>query len=349
MKHLHLIYIAVLALLLAACDQTIHIYPHPQQADVLLVPYHRLSPYTAYKELVYDENWHCQERRLDDHPLTDAPLPDDARLSLTLDILRGTILDDELREYTPDLAERITRSYPNLTRSYADTIAVSLPDGRYHIAAWSCYDDDLYDLQRLAAVDTRLQHFPALAHQQQAQAGREEFDIDFQLGPDGYPQVRGHEARDRIVPVELRRTQGRFRIEALDLDDYLQENPAAGPITVKAVFTLYVSCGFNTLTDLPNKFISTYTLDATPQTPAADLLTHYIFAPPTGETAILADFYLYRADGTLFNACQGLQIPIQRGGETVVRGHFLTHRLQKHGAIGVDESFQGEYIVPFEY
>lgn len=353
MRRLYLIYIVAIGLLLTSCDPTIHLYPKPQQAEVIIVPWFRLRPYTAYKELLFDEAWHCQERRLDDHDILDPQLPDGTQMSLTLDVLRGTMRDDELREWRGDLCERHTLTTAATGLAYADTIHTRLADGSYHIAAWADYLPSLYDRHTLSAIDTDLRAFPACPHLQNAQAGREEFAIDYQLGPEGYPLVKGYEAKDRVVPVELRRTQGRFRIEAIDLRDYLRENPAAGPITVKAVFTMYVSCGFNALTDLPNKFVSTYTLNAPSQQPqpaaSTDLLTHYVFAPPTGETAVLCDFYLYHADGTLFNTCQGLQIPIRRGGETVVRGHFLTHFLQHHGGLGVDENFQGEYVVPFDY
>lgn len=350
MKHSYLLFFT--ALMLSACDSTIHQYPKPQNAEVILVPWFKLEPYTAYKEVVYDETWHSVVNDLDGHDIQDQELPDGTKMHVTLDVCNGSMDDDLVHEWQSDIVGRHTLTSNNLTRDYSDTVNINIPEGTYHIAAWADYDSQLYDISSLTAINTNLERFPAMYHLQNAQSGRQEFAIDYQLGPEGYPLLKGYVAKNRVVPIELKRTQGRFIIKSVDMKDYLQGNDINEDIIVKAVFTLYISCGFNVLTNLPNKYISTYQLNVSPKlsdSSEVDILSHYIFTPPDGETTVLADFYLYHADGTLFNTCQDIKIPIKRGGETVVRGHFLTRDIQSHSGMTVDEKFKGEYIVPFEY
>lgn len=342
--------------LLTSCDPTVHQYPEPLEARVLLVPHFDLKPYTAYKCVSFDERWTPTVTRLDDHEIEDAPLDGETSLRLTMDVCRGTLEEAARADWQSAVEERIVRQYDNRTAQFADTIATTLADGRYHAVAWADYCPELWDVTALSDAHLCLGAFPRQAGRQQAVSGREEWAIDFQLGPEGYPQWRGQTARDRIIPVELRRTQGRVRIEAIDLADYEAANGPATAITVRAVFTMFVSTGMNAFSDMPSHYVTTYTLASPARRGEAEdadgtlpLLTHYILTRPEGETVVQADFYLYAADGRLVNHCEGLQIPVRRGGETMVRGHFLTPHEQNHGGMGVDENFDGEYVVPFTW
>lgn len=340
-----------LALALTACDRTIHQYPEPQDADVILCPYFHLEPYRSYKEVVYDERWHASVNTLPADTIADPSLPGGTELAVTLDVCRGTTADDELAEWRTDVARRLQLTAPGSYRDYSGEALVALPDGQYHVLAWADLAPGLYNKESLTAIDTDLRQLPAFCHLQNAMSGSEQFAVDFQLGPGGFPTIEGQRVKSRRVPVELHRTQGRFRIVATDLKDYLLENPTAEGIRVRAQFTLYVSTGFNAATDLPNRFVSEYTIDARPAEGTddeMDMMTHYVFTRPEGETVVKADFYLYDRNGRLFNTVRDIDIPVLRGRETIIRGHFLTHHVDTGSSLGVDENYDGEYLVPVD-
>lgn len=332
--------------LLAACDATIHQYPGEDLPEVTeaveIEPFFHLPEVKAYKQLTFDNNWQCTTELLPQDSIVadDAPFAKGTQLNVTVDVCRGTLEDDELAEWQSDVVSRHSFTSHNLTLDYSDFQPDQLPHGNYHLIAWADYMPELYNIDRLTAIETQLDRIPLHGHGQEAYAGRMEFSITDDNMPANHVW---HE------PVELRRTQGRFRIVATDLEAFTAKGRSAEGITVKAIFTAYISCGFNAATDLPNKYTASYTFNATPDSIAGqemDMLTHYVFTLPEGETVVQASFVLYDRNGEVINQCHDLLIPVSRGRETIVRGRFLTAQpTQGAGGMGIDENFEDEYVI----
>lgn len=62
------------------------------------------------------------------------------------------------------------------------------------------------------------------------------------------------------------------------------------------------------------------------------------------ESSVTVALGLYNDEGKLVGQSGNLNVPIKRGGLTVVKGHFLT-KTQSSGGIGIDPSFEGDINV----
>ena len=246
-----------------------------------------------------------------------------------------------------------------------DTIHAYLPHGDYYVLAWADYvpqtdpADWHYLTDTLTNIRTDISTYPNNGHLRSTAAGQVEFGMDFALTREGYPVTRSDEGtsivkESRVVPVGLSRPAGRYRVVALDYEDFLQTGGSMDGMTVKVIYRQYVSAGFNVATMEPNLFVTTYSFDVHPSEidyegkQDASLFGDYIFTTSDRETNVLADFYFYDAQGQEISHSKGIEIPLMRNRETVVKGYFLTCEVGSGSSVGIDENFEGEYVIEID-
>ena len=337
---------AVLLLLaaggVAGCDATIHQYPDPEEEDALIViepNVDRLPP--LYHKLVsYDEKYHRTEVELPERASQPYRAEDEYEMRIIVDLYSGS---PALRDTESHRVARRISYVPNDAEPPQDTLHVYLPKGDYHVLAWADYvpksapEDWMYQTDDLTAVMTDVSEYPENLHHRSTAAGQ-----------NGFAASR---SADSTIHVYMERPSGRYRVVALDYDDFIQTGGSAKGLTVKVIYKQYVSVGYNVATEAPNRFISTYSFNVCPEEIEYEgkreesLFGDYIFTANDRETTVLADFYFYDANGFELNHCENIEIPLMRNKETLVTGYFLTKELGEGSGVSVDDNFEGEYVV----
>ena len=327
---------------LIACDATIHEYPEEVQPNRLIViepNVDRLPP--PYHKLVrYDEDYNRTVHDLPDRNSQPYEAEDEFEMRIIVDIYKGF---PAVRTASSQRIERRVVYVPNDALPPQDTLHVWLPEGDYCALAWADYvpktyrDDWHYNTDELTAITTTISTYPDNPHHRSTAAGQ----VSFASAP-------------ATVPVYLERPSGRYRVIALDYEDFIQTGGSLEGLTVKVIYKQYVSVGYNVATGEPNLFTSTYSFNVQPEDidyegkREVSLFGDYIFTSDERETTILADFYFYDADGLEINHCEGVEIPLMRNQETIVAGYFLTRELGEGNDVSIDDDFEGEYVVEID-
>lgn len=347
-----------LPLMLVGCDETIHEYPEPQNSLIIIEPYVNRDAPNYYKTVTYDDNWNCTIEDLPEKPAYQFLADERVEVRIIADIYRGKAIN---RSSSSNLVERRIIKVDHNTLPPQDTIHFHLPDGDYHVLAWADYvvDNPVYQgpflADTLTAVHSRLDRYPRNPFFRSAASGTEEFSIDFKNSQEGYPITRSDGIQQRTIPVDLNRPVARYRIVALDYNDFLQSGGDIDKVTVKVIYKQYVSVGFNVATDVPNAFISTYSFNVKPADIVYEgvyensLFTDYVFTSERTETNVVIDLYFYDGEGKEINHCQDIKIPLMRDHETVVQGNFLTQPLGEGEGVSIDDNFEGEYVVNWDF
>lgn len=343
------IFIILSLILLASCDRTIHEYPTPTKAMVILEFNVDRRPPDYYKKVEFDENFHRTVTKLEEKPALPYTLEKGYLMRITAEVFNaaGNLV-----------ARRVmTRPYDELPPQ--DTIHLFLHDGKYSVAAFADYvkeDSPIdwhYQTKTMKGIDTDLSTYPENAHLRSCAAGTESFIIDFRLTPEGYPALAKdarHAIYDRIIPVFLERPNGRYRITALDYGNYLLAGGASGDISVKVTYRQFASVGYNVLERKPNKFIGQYSFKTRPQIYYSpdhneiSLAIDYIFTDWEAENTVMADFQIYDNNKEISHI-MNVEIPLKRNHETILEGYFLTKSYGKNDGIKIDENFDGEFII----
>lgn len=340
----------------ASCDATIHEYPVPQYADIVIEPHVDRQPPRYYKEVIYDNEWNRTVNELTPDLSLPYTLHTYFDMRVIIDIYQGNIND--LNENRKRLQRRIL--YVNKDAlPPQDTIHARLPHGEHYILAWADYvyknspDDLHYQTNDLTGIGTDFAAYPNNTHQRSSATGYQSFRIDFLSSPYGHPVIDGNDIVSHNIPVHMKRPSGRYRVVATDYEEFLATGGKTEGLTVKVIYKQYVSAGYNVARQAPNLFISTYSFNMRPDEvdyegkKPASLFGDYIFTPNTEESNVLADFYFYDEKGNELNHCLNIEIPLYRNRETIIKGPFLTREVGGDSHIGIDENFEGEFVVGF--
>lgn len=362
-----------LALSLVSCDTTIHEYPEPQKALVIIqANVDRAAP-PYYKEVIYDESFKRTVNSLDP-TASPAYVPDAGyEMRITLEIYRGNVSDYEKNSENmrKNMVDRRVLYVDKDALAPQDTIHTYVENGNYFVLAFADYvrkDDVLnshYYTDSLTNVWSKIHAYPENTNHRSTAAGQKEFSVDFLLTKDGYPTTKEASQTpitSRIIPVYLERPSGRYRFVAVDYDDFVRNGGNISGLTAKVIYKRYVAAGYNVAKKAPNLFISTYSFNISPfknQSNIASsitngakgnelsLLVDYIFNNYTNEDNIIADVYFYDENGKEINHVSDIDIPLLRNHETVIKGYFLTKSFGKDNGISIDENFDGEYVIYF--
>ena len=352
-------YISLLSCLvvwLVSCDKTIHEYPPTEENALILLEINTdRTPPRYYKELTYDHHGNSQEIELE-ATLSDAYIPDE-RLSLRLitELYKLSSFEDRVDQGV--LVARRIVTVDRLKEAPQDTLKFHVPAGIYRALTWADYtlkddqEDWHYQTEKLDAIQENVDHKPRVNHHKNSAAGSCNFLVDFNLSKSGNPTIlqrtRATPAPDHVVPVQLQRAVGRFRLWATDLQDFLNSGHRIDNLQVKIIYKQYISAGYNVDTETPNRFVEMCTMETTPTTISEDgtvlLAYDYVLTSSNKEDHILIDVFIYDEEKEL-NHYQNITIPLQRNHETIVKGPFLTKEIGS-GDIGIDDEFDDEIVV----
>lgn len=362
--------VASLMFILTSCDSTIHEYPKPFHAEVIIeANIDHIGPYD-YKEVIIDESGASHVNKLEEKPSRVYKPYEDWKIRVTYEI-REKGEEGRLGKIVGRRVKWVDKT-KNMTR---DTIHTSLRDGGYRVAVFADYYDtdpkQVYTTDTLSAIKTE---FPATipnSYIKSCGAGQTPFLIDFNLSENGYPVI-GDKAgemkpnQSRVIPVNVSHSFARFKIIATDYDIFEKSNSGnEEKVQMQLVYKGYISVGFNAFSNLPNNFIQGYInkskvmLAEPPVDPELDpyigqqsldnekcIFMDYLFASPKGEDYITIDFDIIDANGKVLNTIRDLEVPLMRNHETIIRGMFLTKPYHgKDNGIIIDENFNGEYII----
>lgn len=357
MKRMEYIAAVCLLLLIGGCDATIHEYPVPQETLVVLEPnVSRMQP--AYHKLVsYDENGQCTVSVMEE-TTAQAYQPEEGYvMRIIADVYEGRM--DERSDERNRVCRRVIIADKDALPPQ-DTLHVRLPGGNYYVLAWADYvrkgeeADWHYLTDTLTRINANLDTYPDNSHHRSSAAGFQAFDVDYNLSQEGYPMVKSEVLTSRTIPINMTRPSGRYRVVALDYEEFVRTGGKPEEMTVKVIYKQYVSVGYNVATAEPNRFISTYSFNIRPSDiryegkKEASLFGDYLFTASSGETNVLADFYFFDALGHEISHCQNIEIPLKRDHETVIAGYFLTHSLGQGDDVSIDDKFDGEFVVEID-
>lgn len=331
---------------LGACDATIHEYPNPKKASVVVELNADRSAPGYYKQVVYDYDGNAKVTDLDPMPASDYIPDENVDLRFIVEIY-NTPPGKAGKQVLP-FARRVVSTSKDKTAPQ-DTVHFELPDGNYTVLAWGDYvpegsrDDWHFETSTLTGVEEKKPEGFARNERKDAAAGNQTFAVDFTLSPSGYAS--------NTVPVFMKRASGRFHLIANDLKEFVEAGGEVEKLQVKIVYRQYVSTGYNVATQQPNRFVQTRSYNTLPNkeaTPGEDsvllLAYDYILASTGKEDHVMVDIHVYDAENNEINYYEGVDVPLCRNRETMVYGPFLTKK-KGTGGIGVDDNFDGEHTV----
>lgn len=362
--------VASFIFILASCDATIHEYPKPFHAEVIVeANFDHVGPYD-YKEVIIDSSGTSHVNVLERKLSRVYKHHEDWKVCFTYEIReRGE--GDRVGKIVRRRVKWVDKT-KNLTK---DTIHTTLGDGNYIVAVFADFFDKdsnmVYIKDTLGTVKTQ---FPATipnAYVKNCGAGRVPFSIDFNLSEYGHPVIGDKVGKmipnqSRLIPIDVNHSFARFKIITTDYDIFSKSNSGnEEKVRIQLVYKGFVAAGFNSFTDLPNYFIQGYAhkskmmLAEPPIDPELDpyidqpnldnercIFMDYLFTNPRGEDYITVDFDIIDENGKVLNAIRDLEIPLMRNHETCIRGMFLTKPYHgKNNAITIDENFSGEYVI----
>ncbi len=114
---------------------------------------------------------------------------------------------------------------------------------------------------------------------------------------------------------------------------------------VKWSFDMYYPISYNAYTGLPNKAERevSFVADIVPQNDTeASLGFDYIFVNGQ-KSQVSLSLELYDKENNLLNVYSGIEVPVERGKTTIIRGEYLTNR--KEPGIGIDPGFDGDITI----
>lgn len=360
MKTIKLIYTTILIVcVLTGCDPTIHRYPNPQKALVILQLNVDRNPPRYHKEVLFDKSGNTTINDLPSEYASSYNIEDEYEMRIIVDVMHNSITDNNTYANLEKnrIIRRIIYSHKDQLPPQ-DTVHIHVPNGNYSVYAWVDYikknshNDWVYYTDSLTDIRSEIKNYPGNTHLRSTASGLQEFVVDFNLTPEGFPSSKEASKTpitDRIIPVYMERPSARFRLVTTDIDDFLQTRSTIDNYTMRLIYKQYVSMGYNVGNKEPNRFISSYNYDqrlATYERINANestLLCDYVFTSYEKEDNILIDFIVYDKTGKVVSAVQNITVPLKRNHETIIKGSFLLN--VGDGNYSIDENFEDEYII----
>lgn len=353
-------------LLLAACDATIHQYPAPaeetQYTDFTVELNADRTPPPFYKEIVYDRKGNRTETDLEAEA-SPSYMPDE-RLALrfVVEVRDNQHTDDD---GTPKVVERRELTVDGDALPPQGKMHFSLPaGGDYTAVSWCDYvpavrpQDWHFDTTTLNFIRVNLQNNVQELHHKNSGTGYTRFrnrtdgavEIThaYAATRESSSEIPTVTTTDSRVPVYMTRPAGRLRLYTDDLEEFRQAGGDIESVQVVIRYSQFVSVAYDALGQEPCQWISTRETHTTPsivnETGNVCLAYDYILVDSDRETHVLADFYFYDAAGNELSHTVGVDVPLWRNRETVIRSRFLTQDIGQ-GGIGIDEDFDNEHVI----
>ena len=216
-----------------------------------------------------------------------------------------------------------------------------LPSGKYRLLAWADWvesgsqKDKFYNTADFADI-TFLGTYCGNTNYRNAYSGSASVSFSASAGDTTHVQ--------QTLP--MRSVMGKVKFIATDYNEYLE---AGQNLRILVAYTGFLPNHYSLLRGVPFdattgvNFISTVTEPSTEGTGTATLGFDYVMVNGE-ESSVTMALGLYNDEGKLVGQSSTLNVPIKRGGITVVKDKFLT-RTAGGGGIGIDPSFEGDINV----
>lgn len=217
-----------------------------------------------------------------------------------------------------------------------------LPSGNYRLLAWADYVDrgslvDKYYVTSNLGDITFKDRYVGNTDNRNAYMGG--VDVNF--------QVRQGDTATVIRPtLSLRSVMGKVKFISTDYNAFLEKQQN---VRILVAYTGFLPSHFSVPRGVPFdastgiNFISSISDIDTSGDGQATLGFDYVMVNGE-ESSVTMALGLYDDDGKLVGQTTNINVPIKRGGLTVVKGHFLTMS-SGGGGIGIDPSFEGDINV----
>lgn len=155
--------------------------------------------------------------------------------------------------------------------------------------------------------------------------------------------------------VDMERPFGKFKIVTTDVKKFVESYKPnatysdAVPAHTKLRYTCYFPCGYNQDTryahmDFFRLGVGHEADVVTESETSAELTADYVLVC-NDDTYVTADIEVSNAAGELLKTTRGIKIPIRRNRLTIVQGEFLSIDYGDSGGTGIDDGFDGEFVI----
>ncbi len=148
--------------------------------------------------------------------------------------------------------------------------------------------------------------------------------------------------------LSLRSIMGKVKFVATDYNEYLEKGQN---LRILVAYTGFLPNHYSVLRGVPFdattgvNYVSSITETSTEGSGTATLGWDYVMVNGD-ESSVTMTLGLYNDEGQLVGRSSSLNVPIKRGGITVVKDEFLT-KTAGGGGVGIDPSFEGDIIIYF--
>lgn len=155
--------------------------------------------------------------------------------------------------------------------------------------------------------------------------------------------------------ITMERPFGKFKIVTTDVKKFIESYKPnatysdAVPATTKLRYSGYFPCCYNQDTRLAHveffRLGVNHTADVIAESETQAALTYDYVLVCNDNTYVTADIEVSNAAGERLKTTRGIRIPIQRNKLTIVSGEFLTIDYTDSGGTGIDDGFDGEFVI----
>lgn len=223
------------------------------------------------------------------------------------------------------------------------TFKLKLPSDQYHLMAWCDYVDASQPGADLHYLTTDLRDVTFTGNYQGNDPSRNAYSgvtpIDFKV-------YEGDTTTVINSDITLQPIMGKIKFVATDYNQFLIK-PL--DLRIMVAYTGFLPHRYSVVRGVPFDattgiyFLSEMSECSTEGDGSATLGYDYVMVNGD-ESSVTVALGLYNDEGKLVGQTGNINVPIKRGGLTVVKGHFLT-KTQSSGGIGIDPSFNGDINV----
>lgn len=334
-KRFQIAAIALLAVMLTACDATIHEYPQ-QNPDKQRFELHLTfdTELPLYRSIRYN-------RAPSDEASKGAPGDFDVRHQVA--VYRADT-QGEFRSEPDTLITAVRAGNEELNT----IIPMELVPGNYRFIVWSDYvergetADRLYDTANFQSIliSGGEESYHGCDDSRDAFRGTVQATV-------ADPYTSSYEPEHlNVAEIEMKRPLAKFSFIATDLREFIEEYGAPESVRVVMRYDYFMPCSYNLLSMMPSDSWWGVAFDGKItrlSDDEAEIGFDYVFVGEE-ETSVQASVAIYRKDdGALLSNSMLIDVPLLRSKLTEVRGRFLTQ--PPTGGIVVDPGFNGDFDI----
>ena len=224
------------------------------------------------------------------------------------------------------------------------TFNLTLPSGAYRLMAWSDYVDAAAPSADLHYLTTDLRDITFTGSYQGNDPSRNAYSgvtpIDFKV-------YEGDTTTVITSDIPVKPIMGKIKFVATDYNQFLVKPiglriMVAYPGFLPHRYSVVRGVPFDATTGV--YFITNELTELSTEGDGSATLGYDYVMVNGDESSVTVALGLYNDEGKLVGQSGNINVPIRRGGLTVVKGHFLT-KTQSSGGIGIDPNFEGDINV----